>query len=79
MKLPRDVSGDHLIAHLCKEWDYRRVNQVGSHVILVTDFPSHHRLPIPRHTPLGIGIFKKIIREVCVVKDINHEQLLLKL
>ncbi len=75
MRFPRDVSGDRVIKHLCKHWGYRRVNQVGSHVILVTDSP-HHRLPIPRHDPLGIGIFKKILAEVCKAKGITEDDLL---
>ncbi|HEY1895280.1 MAG TPA: hypothetical protein VGG62_03365 [Terracidiphilus sp.] len=36
MKLPRDLSGEQLIALLCKHWDYVKVHQVGSHVILQT-------------------------------------------
>ena len=49
---------------------YRQANQVGSHVILVSDQPIHHRLPVPRHNPLGIGIFRKILNEVCEAKGI---------
>lgn len=79
MKLPRDIDGDQLIKHLCRHWDYRKVNQVGSHVILVSDVPSHHRLPIPLHSPLGIGIFKKIINEVCEAKQIAQDDLLQRL
>jgi predicted RNA binding protein YcfA (HicA-like mRNA interferase family) len=46
MKLPRDLSGAELIKLLCKHHGYRRVNQEGSHVILETDSPRHHRLAI---------------------------------
>ena len=28
MKLPRDLSGDRLIAALCRSWGYAQVNQV---------------------------------------------------
>jgi predicted RNA binding protein YcfA (HicA-like mRNA interferase family) len=41
MKLPRDLSGEDLIKHLCKYWEYQRVHQVGSHVILQTEQPGH--------------------------------------
>jgi predicted RNA binding protein YcfA (HicA-like mRNA interferase family) len=44
MKLPRDLSGADLIKLLCKHHDYRRVNQEGSHVILQTETPRHHRI-----------------------------------
>jgi predicted RNA binding protein YcfA (HicA-like mRNA interferase family) len=76
MKLPRDVSGDRVIKHLCKNWGYTRVNQVGSHVILVTDTPRHHRMPVPRHDALGIAMFTKILSEVCEIKGITKAQLL---
>ncbi len=76
MRLPRDVSGDRMIAHLCRHWDYRVVNQVGSHVILVTENPTHHRMPVPRHSALGIGIFKKVLYEVCMTKGIKQDELL---
>jgi predicted RNA binding protein YcfA (HicA-like mRNA interferase family) len=76
MKLPRDVSGQELINHLCRRWGYQKINQVGSHVILVTESPVHHRLPVPLHHALGIGIFKKILSEVCEVKKISQKALL---
>jgi predicted RNA binding protein YcfA (HicA-like mRNA interferase family) len=79
MRLPRDVSGDKVIKHLCKHWGYRQVNQVGSHVILVCDSPRHHRIPVPRHNPLGMKTFVKILSEVCEVKGVDQEQLLLEL
>jgi len=49
MKLPRDLSGEALIAILCKHWEYERIHQVGSHVILQTLAPSRHRISVPAH------------------------------
>jgi hypothetical protein len=34
MKLPRDLSGTHLVNMLCKNFGYRRVHRVGSHIVL---------------------------------------------
>ena len=31
MKLPRDLSGEELVKHLSKRWDYVKIHQVGSH------------------------------------------------
>ncbi|MBM3857625.1 MAG: type II toxin-antitoxin system HicA family toxin, partial [Verrucomicrobia bacterium] len=64
MKLPRNLSGKTLIAVLCRRWGYRVVNQVGSHVILQTEIPSHQRLPIPAHSFLRIGTLNAILRAV---------------
>ena len=55
MKLPRDLSGAELIQILCKHFGYRRVNQEGSHVILQTELPEHHRLAVPDHKTLRLG------------------------
>jgi predicted RNA binding protein YcfA (HicA-like mRNA interferase family) len=76
MRFPRDVGGQRLIDHLCRSWGYRKVSQVGSHVILASELPKHHRLPVPLHSPPGIGICKKIVREVCEAKNISQEELL---
>ena len=76
MKLPRDLSGADLIKLLCKHHGYRRVNQEGSHVILETDFPRHHRLAVPDHTPLRIGTLNAILRTVAEVKGMDKENIL---
>jgi len=47
MKLPRDLSGSELIKVLCKHYSYSRVDQEGSHVLLQTEHPRHHRIAIP--------------------------------
>ncbi len=51
MKLPRDLSGEDLIKHLCKYWHYARIHQVGSHVILQTSSQGPTVL-LSRHTHL---------------------------
>jgi predicted RNA binding protein YcfA (HicA-like mRNA interferase family) len=62
MKLPRDLSGEELVKHLCKRWDYLKIHQVGSHVILQTALPTHHRIAVPAHNPLRIGTLNAILR-----------------
>jgi hypothetical protein len=64
MKLPRDVSGGHLAETLCRRWQYSRVHQSGSHIILETGEPSHRRIAIPDHSALRIGTFNSILRAV---------------
>jgi len=49
MKLPRDLAGAELIGVLCRDFGYRKVHQVGSHVILETAEPRTHRLAVPNH------------------------------
>jgi len=76
MKLPRDISGRHLVRSLCRQWGYRQVHQVGSHIILQTDLPEHHRLSVPDHTPLRLGTLISILRAVAQAKKVDREAIL---
>ncbi len=76
MKLPRDLYGRELVAVLCRQWGYRQVNQVGSHIILQTETPAHHRLAVPDHKPLRIGTLNGILRSVPAAKQTTREAIL---
>ena len=75
MKLPRDLSGVELISVLCREFGYRRVHQVGSHVILQSEEP-HHRIAVPDHNPLRIGTLNSILRAVAAAQKIDKKQVM---
>jgi predicted RNA binding protein YcfA (HicA-like mRNA interferase family) len=72
MKLPRDVSGGHLADILCRRWRYTRVHQVGSHIILETSEPTHHRIAMPDHHPLRLGTLSSILRSVAAHKGVSR-------
>lgn len=76
MRLPRNLSGKELAAILCRHWDYRIVHQVGSHIILQTEIPSHQRIPIPSHAFLRIGTLNAILRVVAIHKEVRKEEIL---
>lgn len=76
MKLPRNLYGRDLAHVLCSRWSYTKVNQVGSHTILQTATPQHHRISIPDHKPLRIGTLNAILREVATVKGVSREDIL---
>lgn len=76
MKLPRDLYGRQLAYVLCTQWAYVKVNQVGSHIILQTETPRHHRLSVPDHKPLRLGTLNAILREVANAKGVTREQIL---
>ena len=79
MKLPRDLSGADLVQALCKHFGYRRVHQEGSHIILETDQPAHHRISIPNHNPLRIGTLNAILHSVVRVQGVVKEDILQRL
>ena len=76
MKLPRDVSGTDLADTLCRRWQYTRVHQVGSHIILETFEPTHHRIAIPDHHPLRIGTLNSILRAIAGHKGVARETII---
>jgi predicted RNA binding protein YcfA (HicA-like mRNA interferase family) len=76
MKLPRDVSGERLAEALCRRWQYSRVHQSGSHIILETREPSHQRIAVPDQTTLRIGTFNSILRAVSNHKGVTREAIL---
>lgn len=76
MKLPRDLSGATLVKHLRKHWTYEQVHQVGSHIILQTSIPAHHRIAIPAHNPLRIGTLNAILASVAMHKGVTKEEIL---
>lgn len=76
MKLPRDLSGGHLVQALCRSWGYRKVHQVGSHIIIETDTPQHQRLSVPDHRPLRTGTLNAILRAVASHKGVSREEIL---
>jgi predicted RNA binding protein YcfA (HicA-like mRNA interferase family) len=76
MKLPRDVSGERLAGVLCRQWQYRRVHQSGSHIIIETDEPSQQRIAVPNHVTLRIGTFHSILKAVASHKGVSREAVL---
>jgi predicted RNA binding protein YcfA (HicA-like mRNA interferase family) len=76
MKLPRDLSGETLVKHLCRRWGYEKVHQVGSHVILQTSIPARHRVAVPAHDPLRIGTLNAILAAVAAHRGVGKEEIL---
>jgi predicted RNA binding protein YcfA (HicA-like mRNA interferase family) len=76
MKLPRDLSGEDLVKHLCKQWEYQKIHQVGSHIILQTQHPVPHRIAVPEHTPLRIGTLNGILSSIAAHKNVPKEAIL---
>ena len=76
MKLPRDVDAQDFVKHLIRHRDYPLHSQHGSHIILITETPEHHRLPVPNHKAMHTGTFRNIVAEICTVKQIDRDALL---
>jgi predicted RNA binding protein YcfA (HicA-like mRNA interferase family) len=78
MRLPRNLSGDDLIAALAK-LGYRPTRQRGSHVRLTTDQNGKHDVTVPRHDPLRVGTLAAIFRDVAAHSGITRDELLERL
>jgi predicted RNA binding protein YcfA (HicA-like mRNA interferase family) len=73
MKIPRDVSGARLADILCRRWQYTKVHQAGSHIILETKEPSHQRIVVPDHRALRLGTLTSILRAVAEHKNVSRD------
>lgn len=69
MKIPRDLSGEDLVRLLCRRWNYRIVHQVGSHVVLETETPSHQRIAVPAHKNLRLGTLNSILKGLLIHRE----------
>lgn len=66
-KLPV-VSGVEVVKALAKiGWEFD--HQTGSHMILRHREPPHRRLTVPRHSELGKGTLRAIIRDAGLTVD----------
>jgi predicted RNA binding protein YcfA (HicA-like mRNA interferase family) len=79
MRLPRDLSGRDLVAALGKAYGYRLVHQQGSHIVLQTETPRHHRIAIPDHKTLRLGTVNGILRAVASAQGTDKEQVVARL
>jgi predicted RNA binding protein YcfA (HicA-like mRNA interferase family) len=73
MKLPRDLSGRELVAHLRRASGYQRLHQEGSHIVLQTDAPRRHRIAVPDHRALRVGTLNAILGAVAEVQGVSKE------
>ena len=79
MKLPRDLSGAELVKVLCRRYGRVRLHQEGSHIILQTERPVHHRISVPDHSPLRLGTLNAILNAVARAQGISKDDILEKL
>jgi predicted RNA binding protein YcfA (HicA-like mRNA interferase family) len=76
MKIPRDMGGQDLAGTLCRLWGLRVVHQRGSHIVIETEEPSHHRVAIPAHKSLRVGTLNAILRGVPGHNGVDRQEIL---
>ncbi len=76
MKIPRDVSGSRLADILCRKWGYVVVHQAGSHIVLETSEPAHHRIAVPSHNPVRLGTLASILKAVAAHKHVSRDDII---
>jgi len=79
MKIPQDLSGEDLVRLLCRDWNYRIVHQVGSHIVLETETPFHQRIAVPAHKNLRTGTLNSILKAVAKHKRVERQEILRRL
>lgn len=75
MKLPRDVSGNDLVAAL-RVFDYQVAHQTGSHIQLMTTRDGVHHVTVPQHRVLRVGTLRSILRQLMDHHNLDRDELL---
>ena len=75
MKTPRDLSGDEL-AKAVRKLGYVITRQSGSHLRITTQEGGEHHEVIPNHSPIKIGTFKSILRNIAAHHRMAFSELL---
>lgn len=75
MKLPRNVSGDQLVAGL-RRVGYEKTRQKGDHVRMTTQRNGEHHVTVPLHNPVKVGTFASILDSVASHLRMDRQSLL---
>jgi predicted RNA binding protein YcfA (HicA-like mRNA interferase family) len=76
LKTPRGLSSDRLIKHLIRYWDYRTDRQSGSHILVESDTPIKHSIPIPQRKAIGLGLLRSILSQISTAKGVSADDIL---
>jgi predicted RNA binding protein YcfA (HicA-like mRNA interferase family) len=76
LKTPRDISSDRLIQHLVRNWGYIIDRQRGSHILLQSDTPARHSIPVPQRKAIGLGLLRAILRQISEAKGVPIDEIL---
>ena len=78
MKLPRDLSGESLVAVL-RRLGYVQTRQTGSHVRMTISGPTEGHVTVPLKRFLPTGTLAAIIKDVSVQLDASADEILGKI
>ncbi|MCL5280202.1 MAG: type II toxin-antitoxin system HicA family toxin, partial [Planctomycetes bacterium] len=59
-----------------RRWQYTKVHQVGSHIILETPEPSHQRIAVPAHDSIRLGTLSSILRTIADHKGVSRDEII---
>jgi len=78
-KIPRDINAKVLIAQL-EKLGYFVIKQTRSHIRLEnSNFAKLHRITIPNHNPIRIGILNNILLDIADKMEIQKKELVKEL
>lgn len=78
MKLPRDVSGVHLV-HALTKVGYTVTRQKSSHIRLTTHRNGEHHVTVPDHGTLKVGTLAGIVADVAAHLGVDRMDLIREL
>ena len=75
MSLPRDISGQELVALLRRHYGYSAVRQRGSHITLSALVDGvEHKVTVPNHRAIRVGTLGSILSDVAERHGMARDQ-----
>jgi hypothetical protein len=71
LRTPPEISGNDLVACLCRHWDYHFIKQIGRHIRLETLNPRFQRVTIPLNGKINAGLVAVILKTVAAHKRVE--------
>lgn len=78
MKLPRDISAEHLVRALGRI-GYSVIRQSGSHLTLQHEQRSDWHVGLPNHNPLKVGMLHAVLKTVAAQQSVSLDELIRRL
>lgn len=75
MRLPRNISGQHLASSL-RTMGYLPTRQKGGHLRLTTHQNGEHHVTVPLHESLRVGTLANILSDVQTHFSLSRDELL---
>ena len=75
MSLPRDLSGQELVALLRRHYGYHLIRQRGSHITIAAFIEgTEHKVTVPNHRAIRVGTLGAIVSDIAERRGVSRDE-----